>query len=73
MSTAELFEILFSCVCAKGRSCRPSVQTPLTAVLKTDDISSGDECLQYFTVWREMHAVSCISGGQGGPPMEFGR
>jgi len=43
------------------------------SVANSDDISSGDECLQYFTGWREMHSVSCISGGQGGPPMEFGR
>jgi len=71
MSTAELFEILFSCVCAKGRSCRPSVQTPLTAVLKTVTISQvvmsvfnilqfGERCMRLvaYREGREVHQWS---------------
>lgn len=59
---------VFSCI--KSRS---FVQNPDFSDANSGSMLSGDECLQYLTVRRRMHAVCCISGGQRGQPMEFGR
>lgn len=66
-----VWDIVFLCVCAKGRSCRPSVQTPLTAVLKTVTISQvvmsvfnilqfGERCMRLvaYREGREVHQWS---------------
>lgn len=55
------FEDTFHChvhnwavpLCVKGRSCRPFIQKPDCNVGNSEDIPSGDECLQLYKVFRE--------------------